>query len=124
MKWLYVAAVVLVMAGCGKKDKVSDEAPTETPVETTNETTDEASVETTETPAESTEPVDPSTLSVEERTAICNEKIDAGPCEAAMLRWAFDSEKNACEQFTYGGCQGTRNNFRTQEACVNTCSGL
>lgn len=26
-----------------------------------------------------------------------------------------------CEQFTYGGCDGSANNFETKEQCVDIC---
>lgn len=121
MNWLRVLMLISLLAGCGSKEKTVDEKPTEQPESVADEDTPVSSED--ETPA-TTEPVDPSTLPAEERKAICMEKIDAGPCEAALSRWAYDHEKVTCEQFTYGGCQGTRNNFRSEEACVKTCSNL
>ena len=44
-----------------------------------------------------------------------------GPCRAAMPRFYYEKEKQACEQFIYGGCSGNGNNFKTKEECDNTC---
>ncbi len=51
----------------------------------------------------------------------CSMPADPGSCEAAMPRWAFDTHTGACEPFTYGGCEGNDNNFRTKAACEATC---
>ncbi len=45
--------------------------------------------------------------------------FQAGPCEAAHRRFAFDGER--CRPFTYGGCCGNRNNFANRRECEQIC---
>ena len=39
-------------------------------------------------------------------------------------RWYFDAEKGGCVQFTYGGCGGNSNNFKTLSECNDACEVL
>ncbi len=52
----------------------------------------------------------------------CDLPKDAGPCLAYMPRWYFDLENSRCKQFIYGGCQGNKNRFMTQEDCRVSCN--
>ncbi|XP_056097436.1 papilin-like [Rhinichthys klamathensis goyatoka] len=54
-------------------------------------------------------------------TAACRLPIDAGPCEAYMPRWAFDSAAGKCVSFIYGGCKGNGNRFNSQKECEESC---
>lgn len=51
----------------------------------------------------------------------CGAKAITGPCRAAFTRWYYDAEKNACNVFTYGGCHGNKNSYRSEEACIQRC---
>ena len=51
----------------------------------------------------------------------CLLPVDIGPCSGLYPRFYFDSEDKTCEQFTFGGCGGNRNNFMSQEMCENMC---
>ena len=42
-------------------------------------------------------------------------------CLAYFPRWWYNIVTKQCEPFIYGGCFGTRNNFKTEEACFNRC---
>ncbi|XP_035869076.1 kunitz-type protease inhibitor 2 isoform X2 [Phyllostomus discolor] len=53
----------------------------------------------------------------------CTAKAVTGPCRASFLRWYFDAEKNSCDNFIYGGCQGNKNNYLSKEACMSRCFG-
>lgn len=53
---------------------------------------------------------------------ICMESTEQGPCRGMYQRWAFMAQKGMCVPFQYGGCRGNKNNFITQEDCMNTCS--
>ncbi|XP_053523538.1 kunitz-type protease inhibitor 2 isoform X2 [Artibeus jamaicensis] len=53
----------------------------------------------------------------------CTAKAVTGPCRASFLRWYFDAEKNSCDDFIYGGCQGNKNNYLSKEACMSRCFG-
>ncbi|KMY87942.1 hemolymph trypsin inhibitor B [Drosophila simulans] len=44
-----------------------------------------------------------------------------GLCLAYFRRWSYDSQYNVCFPFTYGGCQGNKNSFETQEECMAKC---
>ena len=46
-----------------------------------------------------------------------------GPCKAAVMRFYFDIEKGTCNEFTFGGCNGNGNNFKTLDDCQRTCVG-
>ncbi|KAI0984836.1 hypothetical protein GJ496_004614 [Pomphorhynchus laevis] len=47
---------------------------------------------------------------------------DEGPCRGEERRWYFDSGSNKCRRFTYGGCQGNENNFKTKSECEQNCA--
>ena len=60
-------------------------------------------------------------LSIEIDT--CSQKRDAGICPGNVPRFYFDKEEGRCQLFTYGGCGGNSNNFRSQNECVAHCGG-
>lgn len=51
----------------------------------------------------------------------CDEPLKVGPCEALIQKFFYDSEKNECEKFDFGGCQANGNNFNTKETCEEKC---
>ena len=53
--------------------------------------------------------------------AVCNLPKVTGPCRAAFRRWYFNKATGRCEMFTYGGCRGNANNFRTKTECEQKC---
>lgn len=53
--------------------------------------------------------------------AICQLKYDIGPCDAAILRYFYNTTSGKCEQFVYGGCAGNANNFNTLDECHKEC---
>ncbi|XP_048354746.1 kunitz-type protease inhibitor 4 [Sphaerodactylus townsendi] len=59
--------------------------------------------------------------SAKETKDICRLPKDAGPCLALFSRWYYNWESKKCETFTYGGCKGNANNFKTLEECKRTC---
>lgn len=54
-------------------------------------------------------------------TDVCRLGRDPGPCMAAFPRWYFDTATDSCKQFTYGGCDGNGNNFKTVIDCQEKC---
>ncbi|XP_053682403.1 papilin [Sabethes cyaneus] len=44
-----------------------------------------------------------------------------GPCTGYYPMWYYDTERNMCTQFTYGGCLGNANRFETVEECKAAC---
>lgn len=54
----------------------------------------------------------------------CVLPADPGPCNRVAIRnYFFNTDTRRCEQFTYGGCFGNKNNFKTLWACEWTCQG-
>jgi len=53
---------------------------------------------------------------------ICSLPSDPGPCEAIFVKWFYNAETDSCEEFTYGGCDGNRNNFDSQANCEEICA--
>ena len=51
----------------------------------------------------------------------CTSKPETGPCWAAIPRYYFDKDRKICKQFTYGGCEGNQNNYKTEKECFKTC---
>ncbi|EYB95620.1 hypothetical protein Y032_0157g3172 [Ancylostoma ceylanicum] len=42
-------------------------------------------------------------------------------CAAYFIRYTFNPQTADCEEFIYGGCNPSPNNFRTIEECRATC---
>ncbi|XP_055921965.1 papilin isoform X2 [Eupeodes corollae] len=59
--------------------------------------------------------------SVEESLPPCEQPMDKGPCDGNFERWFHDNETNTCRPFTYGGCKGNKNNYKTEHACNYHC---
>lgn len=57
------------------------------------------------------------------RDATCTLPWDPGPCDEAVRAWWFNPESGACEQQTYGGCEGNLNRFASMRACREACAG-
>ncbi len=54
----------------------------------------------------------------------CLQPLERGQgCRGHMLRFAFNATSKKCEAFIYGGCRANGNNFRSLQACHDTCSG-
>ncbi|CAM5152271.1 unnamed protein product [Eretmochelys imbricata] len=68
---------------------------------------------------------------------ICSLPTEVGPCTAAIPRWVYNWHSKKCEEFSYGGCNGNKNNFQsatsppflfknnfeTKEDCLQACAG-
>ncbi|XP_059519982.1 collagen alpha-4(VI) chain-like [Myotis daubentonii] len=44
-----------------------------------------------------------------------------GECQDYILKWYYNKDKRACQQFWYGGCGGNANRFETKEECEVRC---
>ncbi|XP_037073355.1 uncharacterized protein LOC119094399 [Pollicipes pollicipes] len=60
----------------------------------------------------------------EQPVDICSLPVSSGPCSDAHVRWFYNSVTEDCEPFTYGGCAGNGNNFRSRQACQARCPDL
>ncbi|UYV74470.1 hypothetical protein LAZ67_11003622 [Cordylochernes scorpioides] len=65
----------------------------------------------------------PSVRSLAAGNAICYLPPETGPCLALFPRFYYDPEYHMCRNFSYGGCQGNDNNFESEQACLERCSG-
>lgn len=52
---------------------------------------------------------------------MCNEDVSTGPCREWQTRFYFNKRSGTCEQFTYGGCQGSGNRFESRAECESLC---
>lgn len=55
---------------------------------------------------------------------VCDLEPETGPCNAAFLRWYYDTQSGMCQTFVYGGCGGNANNYLTKSACEESCGSL
>lgn len=53
--------------------------------------------------------------------ASCYEARDRGSCGGSMTRWYWNKNTKQCQSFTYGGCQGTKNNYQSLKECNHQC---
>ncbi|XP_064469706.1 BPTI/Kunitz domain-containing protein-like [Ornithodoros turicata] len=51
----------------------------------------------------------------------CGEEKKEGSCKAIIPRYYFDWKTWQCLSFDFGGCEGNKNNFLTQEQCQRRC---
>ncbi|KAK2707178.1 hypothetical protein QYM36_015008, partial [Artemia franciscana] len=54
-------------------------------------------------------------------SSFCDDPIAEGPCFGTYTRYGFNKTTNACQEFTYGGCEGNENNFPDIHECERTC---
>ncbi|KAK8760661.1 hypothetical protein V5799_028071 [Amblyomma americanum] len=52
---------------------------------------------------------------------ICTLPKVQGPCSGSFEQWFYDPEKDRCDLFIYGGCQGNANRFNTRDDCEERC---
>jgi len=51
----------------------------------------------------------------------CRLPPETGMCRAAVPSWYYDSKKGKCKRFTWGGCRGNANRFKTKKDCKQAC---
>ena len=61
-------------------------------------------------------------LAAHEESA-CVYPPDPGPCKDHTIRWYYDPADTRCKHFTFGGCLGNANNFKTEYDCISSCQG-
>ncbi|KAF5285012.1 hypothetical protein FQR65_LT02324, partial [Abscondita terminalis] len=57
-----------------------------------------------------------------EAAVACSLPKDVGPCKSNEDRWYFDNLNGKCNIFSYSGCQGNYNNFKSLARCNEFCS--
>merc|ERR1711976_45771 len=56
-----------------------------------------------------------------ETPADCLLPKDPGPCDKFKKWYYFDSKKQKCKKFNYGGCEGNANLFKKKDQCRTKC---
>ncbi|KAF9796339.1 hypothetical protein SFRURICE_001912 [Spodoptera frugiperda] len=51
----------------------------------------------------------------------CNLPSVKGACDGSYEHWHYNSTREQCVPFLYGGCLGNANNFETRELCQKQC---
>ena len=54
-------------------------------------------------------------------TDVCQLENAGGPCQDWQVTWYYNTAKQQCDRFWYGGCEGNGNRFKTQEECEARC---
>lgn len=57
----------------------------------------------------------------EQQEDVCNQEVEVGPCYGDFARYFHNKRTGQCEEFTYGGCHGNGNNFRSEDECEAVC---
>nr|C1IC50.1 RecName: Full=Protease inhibitor 1; AltName: Full=Kunitz inhibitor KIn-I; Flags: Precursor [Walterinnesia aegyptia]ABX82867.1 Kunitz inhibitor I [Walterinnesia aegyptia] len=57
------------------------------------------------------------------RPGLCELPAETGPCKARIRAFYYNPHSHKCLEFTYGGCKGNANNFKTIDECNRTCVG-
>lgn len=133
-RWWYNASggscQQFVYGGCGGNDNnyLTKEACLEKCADVTENTSDDLA--TSRNGADSSIPSVPRIQNFDDPSGdifnyeeYCTAKAVTGPCRASFPRWYFDTEKNSCDNFIYGGCWGNKNNYLSKEACMSRCVG-
>ncbi|OXB82266.1 UNVERIFIED_CONTAM: hypothetical protein H355_007963 [Colinus virginianus] len=63
-------------------------------------------------------------INVTRKQAHCVDLPDTGQCTESIPRWYYNPFSEKCDRFTYGGCDGNMNNFKEEEECMKSCSGV
>ncbi|XP_067133120.1 papilin-like isoform X2 [Centruroides vittatus] len=55
---------------------------------------------------------------------VCEEPVDPGHCSENIKRYYYDTTTKSCQEFTFTGCMGNKNNFYTLSECQRKCEGI
>ncbi|XP_062977436.1 BPTI/Kunitz domain-containing protein-like [Elgaria multicarinata webbii] len=52
---------------------------------------------------------------------VCKLPPKTGPCDNNVRKWFYDWNAKKCQRFSYGGCHGNPNNFKSLKECRHRC---
>ena len=52
----------------------------------------------------------------------CFQTVKVGECKGNRTRYFYNETARVCQAFTYSGCRGNRNNFKSEKCCNSTCT--
>ncbi|XP_016314979.1 boophilin-H2-like [Sinocyclocheilus anshuiensis] len=52
---------------------------------------------------------------------VCLLQVEEGPCNDDIQRYYYNTITQQCEEFSYSGCRGNANNFKSFLECQKTC---
>ncbi|XP_076328129.1 uncharacterized protein LOC143234563 isoform X6 [Tachypleus tridentatus] len=55
------------------------------------------------------------------RNKVCSQRKEKGPCAGNLQRYFYSPTYQRCLKFTYSGCGGNNNNFKTLSECERFC---
>eukprot|EP01084_Bolivina_argentea_P195045 334702_1 len=57
-------------------------------------------------------------------TDVCSLPGITGSCSSLIDRWYYNTHDSECKYFTWSGCGGNNNNFKTLQLCQETCTDI
>ena len=61
------------------------------------------------------------TVVIENNPKRCLEPVNSGGCKKELIDFRFDPKSKSCKEFTWGGCKGSGNRFKSEAECEVTC---
>ncbi|XP_047457388.1 tissue factor pathway inhibitor a isoform X2 [Mugil cephalus] len=62
-------------------------------------------------------------VSSQDKPEWCFSPVEVGTCDRTERRFAYNPSTKRCQMFTYSGCGGNKNNFKSRKHCVHKCKG-